>query len=204
MGFSKYLLISLLVFPALLGAQSAKATLSGMVKDAATKSPLSFVTVMFKSAKDSSLISGSISNEEGRFSATDLSSGTYILELSLVGYRHMVQNIEVGKLSSFLDLGIIELQAEAIQLGEVVVSGQQDEVSSRMDKKTFSLADNLSLSGASGIGFLFGGVRYNDTLTKGNQYGFSCQDGLQMPHPHTILILGNCPLPKLEYHLFYF
>ena len=117
MGFSKYLLISLLVFPALLGAQSAKATLSGMVKDAATKSPLSFVTVMFKSAKDSSLISGSISNEEGRFSATDLSSGTYILELSLVGYRHMVQNIEVGKLSSFLDLGIIELQAEAIQLG---------------------------------------------------------------------------------------
>ncbi len=149
MGFSKYLLISLLVFPALLGAQSAKATLSGMVKDAATKSPLSFVTVMFKSAKDSSLISGSISNEEGRFSATDLSSGTYILELSLVGYRHMVQNIEVGKLSSFLDLGIIELQAEAIQLGEVVVSGQQDEVSSRMDKKTFSLADNLSLSGGS-------------------------------------------------------
>ena len=54
----------------------------------------------------------------------------------------------------------------------------------------------LSLSGASGIGFLFGGVRYNDTLTKGNQYGFSCQDGLQMPHPHTIVILGNFPLPN--------
>lgn len=149
MTFSKYLLITLLVFPVLVSAQNAKATLSGMVKDAASKSPLSFVTVMFKSAKDSSLISGSISNEQGRFSATDLSSGTYILELSLVGYRRMVQNIEVGKLSSFLDLGIIELQAEAIQLGEVVVSGQQDEVSSRMDKKTFSLADNLSLSGGS-------------------------------------------------------
>ena len=149
MTFSKYLLITLLVFPVLVGAQNAKVTLSGMVKDGATKSPLSFVTVMFKLAKDSSLISGTISNEEGRFSATDLSSGTYILELSLVGYRRMVQNIEVGKLSSFLDLGVIELQEDAIQLGEVVVSGQQDEVSSRMDKKTFSLADNLSLSGGS-------------------------------------------------------
>ena len=66
-----------------------------------------------------------------------------------MGYRRIMQAVEVGKLSSFLDLGVIEMQEDALQLSEVVVSGKQDEVNSRMDKKTFSLDDNLSQSGGS-------------------------------------------------------
>lgn len=140
---------ALFFLPMFLFAQNSKITISGLLKDASTKAPLSFVNVVFKSPQDSSLVAGTISNEEGRFSVAELSSGTYILELSLIGYRRSVQRMEVGKLSAFLDLGILELQENAVQLGEIVVSGQQDEVNSRMDKKTFSLSDNLSQSGGS-------------------------------------------------------
>lgn len=142
-----YLLLFFL--PVLLTAQVSRVTISGLVKDAAGKAPLSFVNVVFKSPTDSSLVTGTISDENGRFSASELNSGTYILELSLVGYRSKVQNVEVGKLSPFLDLGILELQEDALQLNEVVVSGKQNEVNSRMDKKTYSLSDNLSQSGGS-------------------------------------------------------
>lgn len=147
----KILFFCLLLFllPVLLTAQVSRVTISGLVKDAADKAPLSFVNVVFKSPTDSSLVTGTISDENGRFSASELNSGTYILELSLVGYRSKVQNVEVGKLSPFLDLGILELQEDALQLNEVVVSGKQDEVNSRMDKKTYSLSDNLSQSGGS-------------------------------------------------------
>lgn len=120
-----------------------------MVKDETSQAPLSFVNVVFKSPQDSSLVSGTITDESGRFSVAELSSGTYILELSLVGYRSKVQKVEIGKLSAFLDLGTMELQVDALQLNEVVVSGKQDELSSRLDKKTYSLADNLSQSGGS-------------------------------------------------------
>lgn len=140
---------ALIFLPIFLFAQNPKITISGLLKDASTKAPLSFVNVVFKSPQDSSLVVGTISNEEGRFSVTDIRSGTYVLELSLIGYRRSIQRVEVGKLSAFLDLGILELQEDAMQLGEIVVSGQQDEVNSRMDKKTFSLSDNLSQSGGS-------------------------------------------------------
>lgn len=139
----------LFLLPVLLTAQVSKVTISGLVKDAASKAPLSFVNIVFKLPTDSSLVTGTITDENGRFSASELNSGTYILELSLVGYRSKVQNVEVGKLSPFLDLGILELQEDALQLNEVVVSGKQDEVNSRMDKKTYSLSDNLSQSGGS-------------------------------------------------------
>lgn len=145
----KPLFWALFFLPIFLFSQTPKITISGLLKDSSTKAPLPFVNVVFKSAKDSTLINGTISNEEGRFSVADLSSGTYVLELSLLGYRRSVQSVEVGKLSAFLDLGIIELQEDAVQLGEVVVSGKQDAVNSQMDKKTFSLADNLSQSGGS-------------------------------------------------------
>lgn len=139
----------LCLLPHLLAAQVSKITISGIVKDVANKTPLSFVNVVFKSPIDSNLVTGTITDENGRFSVSELSSGTYILELSLVGYRSKVQNVEVGKLSAFLDLGVIEMQEDALQLNEVVVSGKQDELNSRMDKKTYSLADNLSQSGSS-------------------------------------------------------
>lgn len=148
LGLKPYF-FALFFLPIFLVAQNPKITISGLLKDASTKAPLSFVNVVFKLTQDSSLIAGTISNEEGRFSVAELSSGTYVLELSLIGYRRRIQQVEVGKLSAFLDLGILELQEDAVQLGEIVVSGQQDEVNSRMDKKTFSLSDNLSQSGGS-------------------------------------------------------
>lgn len=42
-------------------------TISGIVKDKNSKANLPFVNVVLKTEKDSSFISGAVSNEEGRF-----------------------------------------------------------------------------------------------------------------------------------------
>ncbi len=53
-------------------------------------------------------------------------------------------------MSSFLDLGVIELSVlRSDSLGEVTVTATQETVSSRLDKKTFNLSENLSKSGGS-------------------------------------------------------
>lgn len=130
-------------------AQSGKATLSGSLRDAGSKSPLSFANITLKIATDSAFTAGTISGEDGRFSLPDIKSGNYVLTVSIAGYLSKVQPVLVGQLSNFLDLGNIELEQDSRILSEVTVSGKQETISSKMDKKTFTVADNISQAGGS-------------------------------------------------------
>ena len=66
-----------------------------------------------------------------------------------MGFTTKTQTIFVGSLSKYLDIKTIELTESSISLDEIVVSTKQKEVSSKMDKKTYSLKDNISQSGGS-------------------------------------------------------
>lgn len=55
----------------------------------------------------------------------------------------------MGTLSEFLNVATIELEEDTKTLNEVVITGKADDVSSKMDKKTYSVSDNVSQSGGS-------------------------------------------------------
>ncbi len=124
-------------------------SISGIIKNKADKAALPFVNIVLKTAKDSAFVTGTVSNEEGRFTLTNVKSGNYILQFTYTGFTLEVQPILVGTLSTFLDIGTVELQQDAKQLQEVVVSSKQDDVSNKMDKKTYSVAANISQAGGS-------------------------------------------------------
>lgn len=55
----------------------------------------------------------------------------------------------VGELSAFLDLGAILLIKEPRTLGDVRVTANADAVAGTMDKKAFTVSDNISQAGGS-------------------------------------------------------
>jgi len=130
-------------------AQNPAVTLSGLIKGKADKAALPFVNIVLKTEKDSAFVTGTVSNEEGRFTLANIKSGSYILQCSYIGFALKSQPVLIGSLSAFLDLGTIELQQDAKQLQEVTVTSKQDDVSNKMDKKTYSVAANISQSGGS-------------------------------------------------------
>ena len=130
-------------------AQNKTVTVSGVAKDKTTKSVLSFVNVALKTPKDSTLIAGTITNEQGLFSLANIKSGNYILEFSYTGYKPVVKSIYVGSLSEFLDQGTIELEEDNTTIQEVVIVSKLNTISEKMDKKTFSMSDNINQSGGS-------------------------------------------------------
>ncbi|MFC4510210.1 outer membrane beta-barrel protein [Flavobacterium buctense] len=130
-------------------AQDKSVTISGNTKDKITKAALPFVNVILKTLKDATTIAGTITNEEGRFSIANIKSGNYVLEFSFIGYKTKTQSVYVGSLSEFLDQGTIELEEDTTTLQEVVVVSKSNTISEKMDKKTFSMADNISQSGGS-------------------------------------------------------
>jgi outer membrane receptor protein involved in Fe transport len=144
------LIFSLLIYTvSMLQAQTSSVTVSGMIKSKADKTALPFVNIILKTEKDSAFVTGTVSNEEGRFTLSSIKSGSYFLQFSYTGYEVKSHPVLVGSLSSFLDVGTIELQQVSKQLQEVVISSTQDNVSNKMDKKTYSVAVNISQSGGS-------------------------------------------------------
>jgi outer membrane receptor protein involved in Fe transport len=129
--------------------QNKGVIISGFIKDKADKSALSYVNVVLKTEKDSAFVTGTVTDEEGRFTLTNLQPNNYFFEISFIGYVTLRQTLYVGNLSEFLDISSIDLVKDIKTLGEVVISAQQDVVSDKMDKKTFSVEGNTSQNGGS-------------------------------------------------------
>ncbi|AZA53845.1 MULTISPECIES: outer membrane beta-barrel family protein [Chryseobacterium] len=134
-------------------AQVAGITISGLIKNKTNKLVLSYVNVLARTEKDTAFVAGTITNEEGRFSLTGIKPGNYQLEFSLSGFRKQRQSLFVGSLSEFLEIPPIELEQEAdkeTKIEEVVMTAsKKNEISNQLDKKTYSVADNISQSGGS-------------------------------------------------------
>lgn len=128
---------------------STNVTLSGRMIDAESKEPLPLLTVQLRTENGNTFVGGRLTNESGVFIFAGLSKGAYMLEVRSIGYAPIRQRVLIGELSAFLDLGNVPMRREAQALGGVVVTASADGVASAMDKKTFTVADNISQSGGS-------------------------------------------------------
>jgi hypothetical protein len=67
--------------------QSHEVVVSGAVKSNLNKSALPYANILVENPRDSSFVTGTVSDEEGRFELAPLRSGEYILLFSHVGYN---------------------------------------------------------------------------------------------------------------------
>ncbi len=143
-----FVLISILA-ASVANAQGSSVTISGIVKNKVDKSTVPYVNVVVKTEKDSAFMAGTVTNDEGRFSIAGIKPGNYRLNVSFMGFESKEQPLFVGSLSEFLDIPVIELDEQSTVLEGVTISAKASDVSSKLDKKTYSVADNISQSGGS-------------------------------------------------------
>jgi outer membrane receptor protein involved in Fe transport len=146
---NQFIVMCLFLCPLGVLAQKSSVNVSGTIKGKVSLETLPLANVVLKKSADSSFVSGTISNDNGLFTISDAKPGDYLLEVIYIGYRKYSSPVFIGSNSEFIDLGSILLEEDVQQLNEVVVTTQQDAVTGTMDKKTFSVDDNVSQSGGS-------------------------------------------------------
>jgi outer membrane receptor protein involved in Fe transport len=124
---------------------------SGIVKDSSTQETLPFAHIELKSVTDSSFITGAITNENGAFILKNVQPKEYILNINFIGYQSYTSTIFIGKSSEILDLGTIFMNEENVVLENVVITAKQDDVSAKMEKKTYTPDENISQKGGSAL-----------------------------------------------------
>ena len=124
-------------------------TVSGRVQDAQSRAPLPFLTVQLLAEKDSSFVAGRLTGATGAFTFNRLAKGVYLLDVRIIGYTPLRQRVLVGELSTFLDVGVLQMEALASTLGAAVITGTASEIAGTMDKKTYGVAELASQAGGS-------------------------------------------------------
>jgi outer membrane receptor protein involved in Fe transport len=145
-----------LVFLALCAAPAVMAqvpatgvTLFGKVEDAQSRAPLPYLPIQLQTEKDSALVARVLTSEAGAFTFAGLKKGVYVLVVRSIGFQPVYQRVLVGELSAYLDLGAVLMTRQAQLLTGVAVTATEDAVSAAMDRKTFTVADNISQAGGS-------------------------------------------------------
>ncbi len=144
-----YFLLVFFFSAAYVFGQSGEITVSGVVKNAGDTKPLSFANVVLLTASDSAFVTGTVALDDGRFTLSQVKPGNYLLQSSIVGFATANQPLYVGSLTPFIDVGTISLNGSQQKLEEVVINVAAGEVSSGLEKKTFSLSDNINQAGGS-------------------------------------------------------
>lgn len=134
---------------------SAQRTVTGRLLEAGSGEPMGYCTVSVLRAGDSTLVTGVMSTEDGRFRVDVPPRGTYLVQASFIGFDPAFAGpIDVGAAEKIVDVGDIALSASARQLGEVEVVAERSSMRYDVDKKVVSVDKQVAASGGTAIDVL--------------------------------------------------
>lgn len=141
-----------LLFTCNLFAFEANKDIVGTVVEESTKEVISYATVALYNNRNDSLVTGTISDDKGKFSISNINEGSYYLKITFMGYwDKIIEPIVFKENESTLDLGSIKLRHNIEALKEVVVTAKTQAIKNTVDKQVISVRSNLVATGGNAI-----------------------------------------------------
>ncbi|RLJ62620.1 outer membrane receptor protein involved in Fe transport [Lacinutrix venerupis] len=146
----KYIVVIIL----LLGVNSAtaqdnKIEIVGMLVDNQSNQTIPYATVALYKNNSKEIITGTTSNDEGKFTINTSASNFYI-QISFIGFKtKRITNFTVK--NNKIDLGTIVLSEDNETLEEVVITGEVSKTVFKLDKRVFNIGKDISSTGVSAL-----------------------------------------------------
>ena len=127
-----------------LATNSFAAEITGKVIDFGTKKVIDFANVSVMQGDQ--LVTGTVTDANGAFTL-DLKDGSYTVVVSFMGYSEVKKEVTVS--GKELNLGRIQLKEDTQTLQDVEVVAQGSSMRFELDKKVFTVDQNIASAGAS-------------------------------------------------------
>ncbi len=132
-----------------------KGTIKAVIRDANSNTPIEYANVTIHNSRDSSFVSGTVSDKKGELVFSNLAEGQYYLKISYIGYeKKYISNVNITSTKNNISLGEIHLEAEDVKLDAINVVGERASEELHLDKKVINVSQNLSASGGTALDVL--------------------------------------------------
>ncbi len=147
-----FTLFAILILSQSIFAQSA--SIKGLIFNYQNKQPIEYASIALLNAKDSTVVSGVVSQQNGLFSLTKINAGNYIVKVFFVGYETKYIDNVILENRQELNLNTIMLKPSGKFLGEVTVTGKKPINANKIDKQTYKSDQFETAKGGSAVDVL--------------------------------------------------
>lgn len=122
--------------------------LSGSVFTKNTDKPIEYAAITLQSLRDSSIVTGTITNQDGIFIIERVPVGRYRAKVSFIGFKTAtINNVLISPQKPEVVLGTVYLEPTAIDLSSVTVTGQKKALEYNLDKKIITIDNSVATIG---------------------------------------------------------
>lgn len=114
-------MLAVVLFSLTAMAQKNSGSIKGKITDSTGTTPLKGATISLMDAKDSTLLSFTLSKEEGAFQINGVVFGDHLLLVTFQGYAELYKKVSLSKTITEADLGTLVMMPESKDLGTVTV-----------------------------------------------------------------------------------
>ncbi|WP_439184603.1 TonB-dependent receptor domain-containing protein [Carboxylicivirga taeanensis] len=124
----------------------------GKVYDGKSKVPVEYATVAIYKSSDNSVVTGTVSDQEGNFKIKGLQKGEFYIVVSFLGFENKrYDDIVVDGGRDMIDLGTITLGSTSESLDEIEVVAERQSVEFHIDKKVVSVGKQMTSASLSAV-----------------------------------------------------
>lgn len=124
-----------------------RVTISGIVVDKDNGQPMQFVNVVVLNVADSSIVTGSLTDELGSFRLQSVVKGAYLVRFKFIGYNELYRSIDVLGTERQIELGVIEILPSSLTTSDVVIEVERPLMETSIDKRIYNVNEDLSAKG---------------------------------------------------------
>jgi outer membrane receptor protein involved in Fe transport len=135
------LLLAVILWPGLIAAQ----TVHGTVTEP-SGAPIPFTNVALY-ASDSTLVTGTTTDMDGRFSITG-KPGSFYIESSFLSFQTIYSDVFQLAAGSTFKIGQLVMKENAQMLEEVVIEAERSQMEFKLDRRVFNVGADLSNAGS--------------------------------------------------------
>lgn len=134
-GMKKIKSISTILFFMITCLSWSQHTIKGQIKDA-SNIEIAYANLLLLKAQDSTVVTGTSTNDHGFFTFENITKGAYIIKSSFIGYSDQLTKVEV---SSNIELPVIVMQESVEALNEVEIVVKKPTLKREPDRLIFNV-----------------------------------------------------------------
>jgi outer membrane receptor protein involved in Fe transport len=124
---------------------------AGMIVDE-NKNPVQYATVYVMNAADSTTVTGSITDENGRVLIVDIPWGTYMVQVNAMGYiKHYTPVFTLSQSNPRYMMRQFSVTQRPQQLKSLEVTAQKEMLQQNLDKKVYNVENSIVTEGATAV-----------------------------------------------------
>jgi iron complex outermembrane receptor protein len=114
-----------------------------------------YATVSLLKAKDSVVVKGALSNENGAYSFTGIKPGNYVVKATMVGYAAGIsQPVNITASTTTVNVPVIKMQPSSKNLNTVTIVGSKPLIERRSDRMVMNVENSVLAAGNSAMEIL--------------------------------------------------